>query len=265
EYYNMDMQACVRVQFLSRRNADMKATKRLLSAVAALVASIVFCVGVCLAWFAITEKVDGNGMHSEVRGINIQTFTVTAYKLTETDGVYIKGDALTGSAVRMESYGGLNPATTALLLEISYSFYTVEGKNYNVYAKCNKAVQSVSPVEGGDDLFECNLSDAVRICEATVEGSSVTLSDGEAKSFFSVEETADGSETVKSDMLLNGRGLSDGTGDQTVKLYFVIDYYDLYVNELYALILNNGGTLNSAITFTGEDDIGFYMQEETVL
>lgn len=245
----------------------MKATKRLLGAIAALVASIVLCIGVCLAWFSVNDKVNGNGMQSGVKGVNIKTLNVTAYKLTEAaaDGVYIKGAAISGNAVKMESYGGLNPATTALLLEISYSFYSAEGKNYNLYAKCNKTLQSVSPVAGGGDLFECHLSDAVRLYGAAVEGTSVTLTDSEGKSFFSVEETEDGSQTVKSDVILNGQGLSDGTGEETVRLYFVIDYYDLYVNELYALILNNGGTLNSAITFSGEDDIGFYMEEATVV
>ena len=55
----------------------MKASKNLIRAIAALVASSVLCVGVCLAWFSANKKVDAGGFNSYAKGVNIAKFQIT--------------------------------------------------------------------------------------------------------------------------------------------------------------------------------------------
>lgn len=240
--------------------SKLKATKRLITAIAALVASVVLCIGVCLAWFSAIDRVSGGGMSESLKQQNIESFTVTAYTLEELndDGgaAYKKGDKVTGDPVSMKDYGSLN-GTTALLLEISYKFREVSNRNYGIFADCNR--ERVLEQNGTDENqtinFKSNLSDAVTIYRAVVDAEGkVSLTENGALEFTDDS----GGEIIKDRVVLNGSAITDADTDIHT-IYAVIDYNELHITTLYARALNEGGTLNSQMVFNG--DITFYIEE----
>ncbi|MDE7087203.1 MAG: hypothetical protein K2O67_03320 [Clostridia bacterium] len=248
------------------KTVKTKASKRLIRAIIAFAASIVLCVGVCLAWFLKVEEVDSSGMKPTFKGINIKEFNVTAYSLLNNNGVLTVDEKLTGDTIEMQPYGGLTAynATQALLLEISYVFKQNTGKTYKIFTDCDLTPQQVDRDEDAEDGFICHLSDAVKYDRATlageaVSGAVVTLTEDEQLSYL-YQTTNDENETVyaKQQLTLNDFEITDEDVEGG-KFYIVIDYDPLYVAELYSAVLNADGTLNSAIVFNG--DMSFYMKE----
>lgn len=233
----------------------MKASKNLIRAIAALVASAVLCVGVCLAWFSANKKVDAGGSNSYAKGVNIAKFQITAYQLEAVEGSdtgYKKGEELSPS--QMKVYGGLNGGTTAVLLRIEYAFKEELGKNYEIHATCKNDERSITKV-AGEDKFDCYLSDAVTFYRASEVGGAVTA--GEAFGFF---KTSGLTETKSKNLKINTAAITDGgSAGADNALSLIMDYSDNYITKLYSLALENGGTLNSQMTFAG--DLQFYMEE----
>lgn len=229
----------------------MKASKRLLKAIAALVASLVLCVGVCLAWFAVNGKVSANDAAASVKDINIKSFRVKAYNLTPAEGddpdLFVKGEVLK----TLWEYGSLESSATALLLEFEWEFAGdgTSGKNYNVYAKLEKLLGDV--VEGdasaGDDYdFKCDLSEAIDFYAVTVSGTSVTRESG-----LAADENGR--------LTINAQAVPDRPTGTLYTCYCMISYNDDEIAELYSKALDLGGELNSSMGF--DDDINFYMEE----
>lgn len=237
----------------------MKATKKLIQSLIVLFVSAALCVGVCLAWFTINDKVDANGLNPGLNDVNISELDVTAYTLEKTVGTeneYTVG-ADKGKPVIMEPYGNLEGKDTALLLKFTYSFNAELGKNYGIfvqYAKTltNIANQLVTRTENDAQYeFKCDLSLTV--------------------SFYTVESVGvDGATVRKSSELiaepdfqnkvnLNGGAAADKNGEPRV-FWCIIDYEESKVEELYAYALDNlNGSLNSQMRF--ENDMSFYMAE----
>ncbi len=174
-----------------------KASKRLMSAIIALVVSIILCVGVCLAWFAVNNQVDGNGMNSQFRGDDLISFTVTPYYLDKpnkeaTDyniasngniGVIVDNDNNgvidDGDAMRPFSLGELY--TTAVLLKFDYVIDEASTKTFRIFAECpcplpetipetkapQDAITRLAVVNDGADAFKSNLSNAATFAKAT--------------------------------------------------------------------------------------------------
>lgn len=183
----------------------MKASKNLIRAIAALVASSVLCVGVCLAWFSANKKVDAGGFNSYAKGVNIAKFQITAYQLEAVEGndtEYKKGEELTPS--QMKVYGGLNGGTTAVLLRIEYAFKQELGKNYEIHATCKNDERSITKV-AGEDKFDCYLSDAVTFYRASEAGGAVSA--GEAFGFF---KTSGLTETKSKNLKISTAAITDG-------------------------------------------------------
>lgn len=246
----------------------MKATKRLVRALLALIASIVLCIGVCLAWFASNSDVDANGLNSGVHSSDITKFEVNAYKLTassENSGIFTVGERYSkSSAIEMPTYGsglGGERITTAVLLEISYTCST---KTFRIQADCNKmyGFEGQTPV---DDTFVCYLSDAVEIFKTVA----VTKNGGEVTGGMA-EITGNG-ETftrvvngkIEKQSLLIANNIVSGDG----AFYCIIDYSEENITNLYQLAADNGGGISSKINFSfgtsDERDIVFYMEEMT--
>ena len=234
----------------------MKATKRLTKSIVALVASLVLCVGVCIAWFATSNFVDSKGSSSQLQNVNISVFKVTAYHLKAgaTDGAYIIGDKIDDA--KMDGYGEITndkDARTAVLLEIEYEFVGTQNKSYNIYANCSEEVRSVEKDDKKEDNFICNLSDAVKIFRAELNGGNVTLAEGGELDFFATENDA----TVKKNLTVNADAISDVARAGVCRV--VLDYDDMYIAQLYAIALDKDGTLSSKMDFTG--DIEIYIEE----
>ncbi len=243
----------------------MKATKRLFKAIIALVASLVLCIGVCLAWFASNGDVDANGLNESIRSINITKFEIEAYELTFVDTktvggksvtTYTVGDSAgTTGGVTMAEYGGLG--TTALLLKFTYSFEDTLNKNYSIYADCQKTrgeiVISDKTDATGGMLLECALSSVVSfydIGEVTV-GTTVTQTDE--------KEEKEVPDTDGNLITLSG-GISDETLSGT--FYCIIDYVEDKIYSQYYEALNiEGTTFSTPMDFV--KDIEFYMGESS--
>ena len=243
----------------------MKATKRLVKALIALAASIVLCIGVCLAWFASNADVNANGLNDRIKGINITEFKIEAYELTYVDSEIVDGKSVTTytvgdptgatTGVKMAEYGGLG--TTALLLKFTYSFEDTLNKNYSIYADCRKTrgeiVVSEKTDATGGMLLECALSSVVSfydIGEVTV-GATVTQTD--EKEEKEVPNT-DGSLIT----------LSDGITDDNLSgtFYCIIDYVEDKIYSQYYEALNiEGTTFSTPMDFV--KDIYFYMEESS--
>lgn len=230
----------------------LKASKRLIQAIVALIVSLVLCIGVCFAWFALNGKVDATGLNNAVRGINIKTLEVKVYRLDATDNenVYTKGDLIKSG--KMDNYGGIISSPTVVLLEITYEFEQSLAKTYDIRALCSDAERKVEK-EKNADSFNCNLSDAITFYSAVAgTGNSFTLA--KSDSFYNGN--------VKSlDLKLTSVNCAASEANKPYTFYCAVDYVDTYITQLYALALENQGTLNSKMTFGA--DIVFYMSETT--
>lgn len=243
----------------------MKVSKRLLKAVAALVASVILCLGVCLAWFSANNKVDANNANTAVRDINIKTFEVKAYRLTRASGVgnaivYNVGNEAVGTSIKMSDYGGLvGNASTALLLEFSYVFNEALGKNYAIYAHCNDTRCDVTGKTVGDALrLNCSLSSVINFYDIA------ETQTGEKPSEVtqSAQKTEEVLPDTKSSLITIKDGISDAGADgtQTIKFYCLIDYVESKIyTQYYKALSIEGTTLSTPMDF--DNDISFYMQE----
>lgn len=240
----------------------VKVTKRLIKAIIALVASVVLCIGVCLAWFSANDRVGGKGMGNSSRGVNISEFTVTAYELTDrtvaANGTVsysydtAKKLMTKDSGVYMYPYGNIEDNETAALLEFKYKFDKQLGKDYGIFAQLNKDVKNendrdvVAETAAGSDYdFVSDLSSATDFFGASVSGSTVTLSN-------KISAEADGKKV----------NLNDGKAtdaDTTLTFYCVIDYDENKVFQLYLQAGELGGEIWSQMRFA--NDIRFYMTE----
>ena len=245
----------------------MKATKRLLKAVALLAASVILCIGVCLAWFAVNGKVDATDAETHINDMNIKDFEVKAYRLT-LDGytddapTYTVGKEAFSESVKMTDYGGLIANTsTALLLEFSYTFYDDLGRTYAIYAGCNDTRGQITEgdtVEGVMHL-SCALSSVIDFYD--IKGSqtgakpSTVTQNTEAKAGRDVPNT-DGSIIT----ILDGISDSGADGRTTVKFYCIIDYVENKIySQYYKALTIEGTTFSTPMDFA--NDIYFYIEE----
>lgn len=241
----------------------MKATKRLFKAIAALVASLILCIGVCLAWFAVNRKVEANDSNSRIGDINIKDFEVKAYRLTftgNTNGLpnYTVGDEALSESVKMHDYGGLvNDDTTALLLEFSYTFYEDLGKTYAIFADCDSTRGEITGgTVDGEMRLNCALSSVISFYDiyGTQTGAKpAAVRQSTAKSAEAVEDT-DGSVVT----ILDGITDTGADGTETLKFYCIIDYVEnrIYAQYYRALTIP-GTTFSTPMDF--ENDIYFYI------
>lgn len=244
----------------------MKATKRLVKALMALVASIILCIGVCLAWFATNGKVEANDMNSNIKSTNIIQFDIEAYELTDkkthtSDGnsvtTFIVGNKKDGASIVMAEYGGLvNASVTALLLKFTYKFDDNLNKNYAVYADCESTRGAITSTGTGADLvLKCALSSVIDFYDVSATGeievgTTVTQLTGKQ-----------GENAGESGTLI---ALKDGITDsvKSGSFYCIIDYTENKIFAQYYKALSIEGTsLSTPMDFL--PDIEFYIGESS--
>lgn len=253
----------------------MKVTKRLIKAICALVASVVLCVGVCLAWFANNDDVEASGLNNGIRSINITKFEVEAFNLTDRQTQTIEGQSVTSykvgatagnNKVEMAEYGGLvGNSTTALLLKFTYSFENTLDKNYAIYADCKNARGAIGHnmdengevIGGGILRLNCALSSVVGfygIGETSVSASST------------VTQKAEMEEEEVSGTFGNLITLKDAISDSVKSgvFYCIIDYVENKIyTQYYKALTIEGTTFSTPMDFI--EDIEFYIQESRSL
>ena len=237
----------------------MKASSRLIKALIALAASVVLCIGVCLAWFASNGEVDSSGLSTVIKSSNIKTYTVKAISLSDkkegANGTYTYtvGDEIIGTSVKMEEYGNIQGKATAVLLAFECTFYESTGKYYDLGASFSINIED--PVVK-DATLECDLmcclSDVLTFFETDIT-TSVKKGDKVTRG-SALAPDEDGSKID-----LNGGEAYDG--ELTYTFYCIIDYSENAIEQKYLYALNNidGCSLNSQMRF--EDNMIFYATE----
>lgn len=234
----------------------MRASKRLITSVIALIVSVVLCIGVCIAWFSSNKSVDGTGMSASL-GMNIETFTVTAYAISGVTSAKDESGNVTGytgtnagdlTDGKMYAYRNINNTDTAVLLKFDYTFTQSNTKNYGIYAQLNKTVantNNATVVETEtNDTYESDLSSAVSFYSvASLDGTTVTWS----------ASAISGDETLVTLNSVTASGTLSGT------VYCVMDYDGDKISKLYTAVAELKGSISATINFTG--DIEFYISE----
>lgn len=264
----------------------LRASKRLILSIVGFVLSVVLCLGVCIAWFAMNEAVDSDGAGTSVNRGDIVEFTVDVYYLNNATGGYKKADTgnedgeeklLTpvdakplgelNSGDEMRPYGGFgNGYATAVLFDIKYEIL-VSDKHYKIYASRPKENSDIT-VTAADDTkstFNSDLSNVVGYYRATETGTLYTKKSNKASSFIK-EDLSDKSLTVslENDIVPNTRDAE--TGNYKGRSLFIMDYIEAPFIYLSSLMISEGGNLFSSLKFKGDLTINIetYEQGETL-
>lgn len=267
-----------------------KASKRLVTAIIALVASVILCIGVCLAWFAVNNEVRGDGLRSELRGDDIVSLTVKAYYLNETEGVYeiaadgdkyadgsditdslgtaisvdVNGDGVinyNGDAMRPFAYGNY---TTAVLFKIDYELLADSAKTFRIFAECpSDTADTRLTVENNNGKFTSKLSNAVKFYEA--ESGTGYIPAPVADTFVNDEHEKSFKLDFYDGITVGGLTVN-AAGNKAGTAYLIMDYDSDRFSYLSSLVLENGGNLNSGLELTGDITLGMeeYDPAETV-
>lgn len=272
----------------------MKPKGKLLTAILCLIVSLALCVWACFAWFTVNHHVASDAIASDVVGSDIVSFDVNAYYLDRaSDGGYVTapdGDLHNGTAIvtlaggnihvddgndgalageddKMRPYGGLDDYATAVLFVIGYSLKADSGKSYRITASCTSAQVAVSKVS--EDSYESGLSNVVYFTNdlsssAQSGGYGVTVNDGYASKML--YDSGTNSKNVKI-TLLDGIVPSAGNGADAEDnvfygtAYVLMDYYKDAFTYISSLMLQNGGSLSSSLSFNGDLIIGMEAYE----
>lgn len=171
-----------------------KASKRLIHAIIALVASVILCIGACLAWFAMNNEVSGNGLQTQVKSGDIVSFEVTAYYLdynsvNENYSVVVgnselikdangtplaidhNGDMIINSSDSskdvMRPYSLMGEYTTAVLFKVEYEIEDGSSKKFRIFAECDEDSLLNVERDGETTNFTSGLSNTITFVSAT--------------------------------------------------------------------------------------------------
>lgn len=260
----------------------MRATKKLVSAILALIASIVLCIGGCLAWFSNNERVEVSGVNNQFRGSGIVDFKVTAYYLDALDKDFVNFEkATTGNldvlgAVKVDGNGDgvlnqnsddkMRPYTlssnysSVVLFKIEYELLPDAEKNYRVYVSCSQD-DRLKVNSAGTNSYSSSLSNAVWFANGKVAGETFSPDNDTRTAFVN-----NSNEKVFKIDLFKGiqpsgeqEGKYNEKGNYADTQYIMMDYDRDRFAYLSSLVLENGGGLSSALNLVG--DINFGIEE----
>lgn len=272
-----------------------KASKRLISAILALIASVLLCIGVCLAWFAVNNDVRGDGLQTQINSNEVVGFSVTAYfldysSLNKTysivngnkdiikdangnkitvdynEDTIINSDGNNKDVMRPFSLSG--EYTTAVLFKIDYEILGSSENNFRIFAQCPDTSRiKVTPVDGSPNNFTSSLSNTVKFVQAQKSGDDYGALTG--KQTF-VNELYEKSFHISLCDGINANSLGDGkkngSGNYADTKYVIMDYERDRFTYISSLLLESGGGLNSGLTLLGDITLGIeeYTNETVV-
>lgn len=271
-----------------------RVSKRLVMAIIGFVLSLAMCLGMCLAWFAINESVDSNGSNVKVDRGDVIDFSVDVYYLDsgERDGykkaatgntsaglnTYNVDDqsdgALTSEADKMRPYGALGASfATAVLFVIHYEIRPSE-KTYRIVGECGGKDIEITPTSGAGDSFDSALSNAVGFYYAAQDmtgGTEQYAKQGMKPQTFVDLASGDGATDneydkymylkLKENIAVAEANNANGNFEETT--YLIMDYVEASFIYLSALMVANGGSLTSALQFSGDLNIYLEAYDET--
>lgn len=261
-----------------------RASKRLIKAIAGLAVSLVVCVGMCLAWFTMNDKVDSSGASVQIEDADFvcdvkvyylnscydedEVLLEGVYEKAEDGNVYgtgkndkLEGDKavdkpadgeLSSASDKMRPYGSVENFATAVLYEVTYTIKRDSG-TYRIVATCDSDTVSVTRKPDAVDVFDSDLSNVVGYYQAGADS-------GAANRFKRSEENSDimfyKADNTKVQKLTLEGGIEYNGGKQVVS-YFIMDYMDFPFVQLSNEMVQHQGTLNSRLDFAGDLHIVF--------
>ena len=272
-----------------------KASKRLISAILALIASVLLCIGVCLAWFAVNNDVRGDGLQTQIKSNEVVGFNVTAYFLDysslnktysivngnkdiikDANGNVITVDYNSDTIINsdgnnkdvMRPFSLSGEYTTAVLFKIDYEILGSSENNFRIFAQCPDTSRiKVTPVDGSPNNFTSSLSNTVKFVQAQKSGDDYGALTG--KQTF-VNELYEKSFHISLCEGINAASLGDGkkngSGNYVDTKYVIMDYERDRFTYISSLLLESGGGLNSGLTLLGDITLGIeeYTNETVV-
>ena len=249
----------------------LRASKKLIISIVCFAVSVVFCLGLCLAWFAINDKVGGEGSKVSAIGSDIVRFDVNVYYLDSSGTGFVKADTgnvkgllqdynvddgedgkLTSDKDEMRPYGALGAKfATAVLFEIEYEII-VSSKTYRIFASNTSETFGVKKNENKEDSFDSALSNVIGYYNATLNNSLYSKVNANADALTFVDENYNKNSfiTLKKNITPN---TADGkTGHYVGEALFIMDYIDDPFLYLSSLMIQEGGSLNSRLLFDGD-------------
>ena len=271
-----------------------KASKRLISAILALIASVLLCIGVCLAWFAVNNDVRGDGLQTQINSNEVVGFNVTAYFLDysslnktysivngnkdiikDANGNVITVDYNSDTIINsdgnnkdvMRPFSLSGEYTTAVLFKIDYEILGSSENNFRIFAQCPDTSRiKVTPVDGSPNNFTSSLSNTVKFVQVQKSGDDYGALTGKQTFVNELYEKTfhislfDG---INADSL---DGKKNGSGNYADTKYVIMDYERDRFTYISSLLLESGGGLNSGLTLLGDITLGIeeYTNETVV-
>ena len=246
----------------------VRVSKRLITAIIGFVLSVVLCLGICLAWFAMNKHADSGGSSVSINNGEIVRFDVNVYYLNTASGGFIK--ASTGNVAvengtvdhetqgkidegdNMRPYGGFgNNYATAVLFDIEYEI-RVSDKSYRIFASCPKenGDLSVTPIDETKNSFTSDLSNVVGFYNAKETGAYYNKTTNSADTFLQSDFRKIFNVSLKNNIVPNTANGSNGNFEGRV--LFIMDYMQAPFNLLSTLMASEGGRLDSRLVFNGD-------------
>lgn len=247
-----------------------RASKKLVLAIISLAVSVVVCVGACLAWFALNQKVSGNGLNFELRGDDLISFNVTAYYLEydlETDSYCLasngnhediisevdqNANGVINANDKMRPYGVAINYTTAVLFKMDYEFKDSSEKLFRIFCECPISTRlSVVRATEQEDYFNSSLSNAIKFENVTQSGSSFLLN-GQKNTFVDANHEQCFHVDFYDGISAQNTVDKNSDGNRVGTKFVVMDYDGDRFAYLSSLLLENGGGLSSGLELLGD-------------
>jgi hypothetical protein len=247
----------------------MKTTKKLITSIACLLASLAICVWACYAWFTVSQNVHGSGINATIAGgdDDIVDIEVAAYQLeynSDKTAYKVSGDALSLGESNLITYDGDENTATAVLLEIKYQLSVLSKKEFKI---CAATANYSAAVENRDGVFISPLSNVVSFWKTNVTNLSSGLEKatfatyGDAVSYFSGNFSKSSQVTIIGSIgasygadgiysVAQNNGLAEHTA------YVIMDYNSELFGNIFSQVLANGGNMSSQVNFIGDVNDG---------
>jgi hypothetical protein len=261
----------------------MKNKKRLSVALFGLILSCLLFTATCTiwlvyGWFGATNTTHIKDFNIETEGADIHSLSVKAYKLKNEASFSQNGtpytsyelDSQISSIYTMNTYDMLVENTTPVLIEITYTLNKLkdaESRNFKLSLNCSKAQNYIVTKDdiilkdGELDTYLCNISYAVgfKLNNITKSGNIIFT-----PSTYDTNDTFVNMQnhkfTIKNQTLTIAENIKGGSTQKSETFYILMDYSNVHINNLYALLLEKGGAGLEA-RFLFQDDITFTLQE----
>jgi hypothetical protein len=218
--------------------------------------------------------VDVQGLKINIDGRDIISLEVVAYKLKNEasydDSASYDIDCQINQLSYMNEYDMLDASVTKVLIEINYTLKaSTDSKSFTLAVKCaseqNYVITKDDVIlsDSENDIYTCPLSYVVgfQFSGVTKSGDTVTATSADySDNAFAKSDSAKNKYVIGSSQLVISNAITNDVAQTSGTVYILMDYSELNISNLYALLLEKGNVnLQTQLAFN--DDIEFIIQE----